>query len=110
MRRVLTRHADSENEGSLRSGELNSGRGRISAWAAAWYNGGVTKNSAAHVGINGQLLSGAHSYRSAGVSGYIRQLLAHLPAAAPDLHLTAFTPDIDLDLPASLDVPYGSAM
>jgi glycosyltransferase involved in cell wall biosynthesis len=43
------------------------------------------------------LLSGAHSYRSAGVSGYIRQLLAHLPAAAPDLRLTAFTPDVDLD-------------
>jgi glycosyltransferase involved in cell wall biosynthesis len=64
----------------------------------------VTKNPAAHVGINGQLLSGAHSYRSAGVSGYIRQLLAHLPAAAPDLRLTAFTPDVDLDLPASLDM------
>jgi glycosyltransferase involved in cell wall biosynthesis len=56
------------------------------------------------VGINGQLLSGAHSYRSAGVSGYIRQLLAHLPAAAPDLRLTAFTPDVELDLPAGLDV------
>jgi len=60
------------------------------------------------VGINGQLLSGAHSYRSAGVSGYIRQLLAHLPAAAPDLHFTAFTPDVDLDLPASLDVQHST--
>ncbi len=57
----------------------------------------MTKNTAAHVGINGQLLSGAHSYRSAGVSGYIRQLLAHLPAAAPDLRLLAFTPDVALD-------------
>lgn len=47
---------------------------------------------AAHVGINGQLLSSGDSYRSAGVSGYIRQLLAHLPATAPDLHLTAFLP------------------
>lgn len=45
-----------------------------------------------HVGINGQLLSGSATYRSAGVSGYIRQLLAHLPAAAPDLRLTAFVP------------------
>jgi glycosyltransferase involved in cell wall biosynthesis len=54
------------------------------------------------VGINGQLLSGAHSYRSAGVSGYIRQLLAHLPAAAPDLHFTAFTPDVDLDADLTL--------
>lgn len=76
---------------------MRSGRGLISAWAAAWYNGGVTQTTAPHVGINGQLLSGAHSYRSAGVSGYIRQLLAHLPAAAPDLHFTAFTPDVDLD-------------
>ncbi len=45
-----------------------------------------------HVGINGQLLSGSQSYRSAGVSGYIGQLLAHLPAAAPDLRLTAYVP------------------
>ncbi len=64
----------------------------------------MTETTAPHVGINGQLLSGAHSYRSAGVSGYIRQLLAHLPAAAPDLHFTAFTPDVDLDPAASLDV------
>lgn len=46
----------------------------------------------AHIGINAQLLSGAETYRSAGVSGYIRQLLTHLPAAAPDMQLTAFLP------------------
>jgi glycosyltransferase involved in cell wall biosynthesis len=62
----------------------------------------VTTNTAAHVGINGQLLSGAHSYRSAGVSGYIRQLLAHLPAAASDLRLTAFLPAVDLDADLTL--------
>jgi glycosyltransferase involved in cell wall biosynthesis len=62
----------------------------------------VTKNTAARVGINGQLLSGAQTYRSAGVSGYIRQLLAHLPAVAPDLHLTAFTPDVELNLAPEL--------
>ncbi|MER2598647.1 MAG: glycosyltransferase family 1 protein [Caldilineales bacterium] len=44
------------------------------------------------IGINGQLLSAAQSYRSAGVSGYIRQLLLHLPAVAPDLNLLAFVP------------------
>ncbi len=49
-------------------------------------------HAAANVGINAQLLSGANTYRSAGVSGYIRQLLTHLPAAAPDLCLTAFLP------------------
>ena len=49
-------------------------------------------SAAARVGINAQLLSGATTYRSAGVSGYIRQLLLHLPGEAPDLFLTAFTP------------------
>ncbi len=57
----------------------------------------MTQTTPPHVGINGQLLSGSQTYRSAGVSGYIRQLLAHLPAAAPDLRLLAFTPDVDLD-------------
>lgn len=58
----------------------------------------------AHVGINGQLLSGSQTYRSAGVSGYIRQLLMHLPAAAPDLHLTAFVPEIGQDAAFDLEV------
>lgn len=47
---------------------------------------------AGHIGINGQLLSASQSYRSAGISGYIRQLLLHLPEAAPDLCFTAFVP------------------
>ncbi len=49
-------------------------------------------SAAARVGINAQLLSGSTTYRSAGVSGYIRQLLLHLPGEASDLDLTAFTP------------------
>lgn len=44
------------------------------------------------MGLNGQLLSVAQSYRSAGVSGYIRQLLLHLPAATPGWQLHAFLP------------------
>lgn len=52
----------------------------------------TTHAAGAHVGINAQLLSGANTYRSAGVSGYIRQLLTHLPATAPELQLTAFLP------------------
>lgn len=48
-----------------------------------------------HVGINGQLLSTSQSYRSAGVSGYIRQLLAQLPVVAPDLRVTAFVPEAE---------------
>lgn len=53
----------------------------------------MTLPKRAHIGINGQLLSDGQTYRSAGVSGYIRQLLAHLPAVSPDLRLTAFVPD-----------------
>lgn len=64
----------------------------------------MTKNATPRVGINGQLLSGAHSYRSAGVSGYIRQLLAHLPAAAPDLDLLAFVPNITVDTAPNLHI------
>jgi glycosyltransferase involved in cell wall biosynthesis len=56
------------------------------------------------IGINGQLLSGSQTYRSAGVSGYIRQLLTHLPAAAPDLRLTAFVPAAALDRSFDLQV------
>lgn len=57
-----------------------------------WYNWGVMAEQRVYVGINAQLLSATRSYRSAGVSGYIRQLLLHLPEAAPDLALTAFVP------------------
>ena len=62
----------------------------------------MTKNTTAHVGINGQLLGGAQSYRSAGVSGTIRQLLLHLPDVAPDLQLTAFVPDVPLEASGAL--------
>ncbi len=45
-----------------------------------------------HIGLNAHLLTGADQpgYRRAGIHGYIQQLLAHLPAAAPDAHFTAF--------------------
>lgn len=43
-----------------------------------------------HIGLNAHLLAGGASYRSAGIHGYIAQLLAHLPAAAPDWRFTAF--------------------
>ncbi|MEA3334588.1 MAG: glycosyltransferase family 1 protein [Chloroflexota bacterium] len=52
----------------------------------------MTAQWTARVGINGQLLSDGGTYRSAGVSGYIRQLLTHLPSVAPDIQLTAFLP------------------
>lgn len=44
-----------------------------------------------HIGLNAHLLSGADSYRRAGIHGYIYQLLDHLPAAAPDYRYTVFT-------------------
>jgi glycosyltransferase involved in cell wall biosynthesis len=37
-----------------------------------------------HIGLNAHLLSGHKGYRSAGIHGYIYNLLANLPRAAPD--------------------------
>lgn len=43
-----------------------------------------------HIGLNAHLLSGQAGYRSAGIHGYIFNLLAHLPSAAPpDWNFTA---------------------
>lgn len=64
----------------------------------------MTKKTTAHIGINGQLLGGTQSYRSAGVSGTIRQLLLRLPEAAPDLQITAFVPDVPLETSSSLTI------
>ena len=43
-----------------------------------------------HVGVNALLLTTDDTYRSAGVSTYIGQLLQELPPAAPDFTWTAF--------------------
>jgi glycosyltransferase involved in cell wall biosynthesis len=37
-----------------------------------------------HIGLNAHLLSSAAGYRSAGIHGYIYNLLRHLPSEAPD--------------------------
>lgn len=42
------------------------------------------------IGLSAYLLHSGSSYRAAGVSTYVAELLAHLPSAAPDLSLTAF--------------------
>jgi len=42
------------------------------------------------IGLNAHLLSQGDSYRSAGINGYIWQLLHHLPAASSDLRYTAY--------------------
>jgi glycosyltransferase involved in cell wall biosynthesis len=44
-----------------------------------------------HVGLNAHLLSGLAGYRSAGIHGYIAELLRRLPAADAGLRYTAFT-------------------
>lgn len=43
-----------------------------------------------HVGLNAHLLSGTASYRSAGIHGYIVELLRRLPAAEGGIRYTAF--------------------
>lgn len=43
-----------------------------------------------HIGLNAHLLAAGSNYRRAGIHGYIYNLLAHLPAADPDLRYTVF--------------------
>ena len=45
------------------------------------------------IGLNALLLSQAAGYRNAGLCRYIRQLLHHLPTAAPDMDLVAYLSD-----------------
>jgi glycosyltransferase involved in cell wall biosynthesis len=54
--------------------------------------GGVrdSHRSALHVGVNAHLLSRAESYRSAGISWYIQNLLQHLPDVDPDVSYAVF--------------------
>jgi glycosyltransferase involved in cell wall biosynthesis len=58
-----------------------------------------------HVGINAQLISLAGSYRNAGVSQYIYQLLTHLRVAPPVDRITAYVGPAAR--PASLALPEG---
>ncbi len=48
------------------------------------------KDTRPHVGLNAHLLSGAASYRSAGIHRYISELLQRLPSADAGLRYTAF--------------------
>jgi glycosyltransferase involved in cell wall biosynthesis len=44
----------------------------------------------AHIALNAHLLSGAASYRTAGIHGYLFNTLSHLPGIDPDLTYTLF--------------------
>ena len=50
---------------------------------------GATKQTV-HVGLNAHLLSLGSDYRSAGITWYIYNLLAHLPQIDPEIRCTAF--------------------
>jgi glycosyltransferase involved in cell wall biosynthesis len=52
----------------------------------------------ARVDINAMLLSGAASYRGAGIANYIRNVLSRLPALAGDLDLAAYFGDGSVDI------------
>ena len=57
-----------------------------------WYNkpvSGAIKQTV-HVGLNAHLLSLGSDYRSAGITWYIYNLLAHLPEIDQGIHCTAF--------------------
>jgi len=51
---------------------------------------GESEGTALHVGVNAQLLSLGGSYRSAGINGYIQNLLRHLPQADASMIYTVF--------------------
>lgn len=63
------------------------------------YNGGM------HVGINAHLLSFSGSYRQAGLSRYIDELLFRLPYTAPDLRFTGYIGNEPLPLEATERMP-----
>jgi hypothetical protein len=44
----------------------------------------------AHIALSAHLLSGAASYRTAGIHGYLFNTLSHLPGVDPDLVYTLF--------------------
>ena len=48
-------------------------------------------DSRPHIGLNAYLLSGAAGYRSAGIHGYITELLQRLPSADAGIRYTAFS-------------------
>ena len=43
-----------------------------------------------HVGVNAHLLSLTESYRGAGITWYIYNLLRHLPEVDPEIRFTVF--------------------
>jgi glycosyltransferase involved in cell wall biosynthesis len=52
------------------------------------YNGDMSVR--AHIALSAHLLSGAASYRTAGIHGYLYNTLSHLPAVDPDMAYTVF--------------------
>lgn len=56
-------------------------------WAVC-YNGDMCAR--AHIALNAHLLSGAASYRTAGIHGYLFNTLSRLPGVDPDLAYTVF--------------------
>ncbi len=59
---------------------------------------------AVRIGVNAHLLSLAQSYRSAGINGYLQQLLRRLPEADPTLTYTVFTGERRYTGAAGVDV------
>ncbi len=56
------------------------------------------------IGLNAYLLSGAAGYRSAGIHGYIAELLQRLPSADTDIRYTAFAGQLASSLVSAMPV------
>gem|GEM_PF-6171531 len=61
-------------------------------------------DSSPHVGLNAHLLSGAAGYRSAGIHGYIVELLRRLPSADAGIDYTAFVSQLSSSLLSGMRV------
>lgn len=62
----------------------------------------TTTTAAPHIGLNAQLLSLQQTYRGAGISWYIFNLLKHLPEVQDTFRLTAFHSDAEFQPPHGL--------
>jgi glycosyltransferase involved in cell wall biosynthesis len=67
---------------------------------ASWQEKG--RERLVHIGLNAQLLSLSASYRSAGISSYIYNLLRELPRAGGPYRYTAFTHEARWEPPAGM--------
>ncbi len=77
---------------SIRKLEIPQNQPRFTALTGLCYNG-LMRDQPVHIGLNAHLLSLSQSYRGAGISWYMVNLLKNLAQASPDFYYSAFLSD-----------------